>query len=160
MSTMPEYPVGIMGMIYDLEMPLLTTNPPSRRRKPRTGIEADTPIVPHAVATGVVEEASVWLAQELPPEWVTELVTRANTVYARNRRFRRRLQAPGNLGRDRLWAFTRHWLAALLHEHRPDQYARLSVGYNIGHPLPPVPPQNKHYRLQTRLSDRQGGRTG
>ena len=139
MSTMPKYPVGIMGISYDLEMPLRTSTRPSRRRrKPRTGIEADTPLVPRAVATAVVEEAGVWLHQELPPEWVNKLVTRANTLYARHARFRRRLNAPGNAGRDWLWAFTRHWLAALLLKHRPDQHTRLPPGYQIGRALPSV----------------------
>ena len=140
MSTMSKYPGAIMGIIYDLEMPLRTSTRPSRRRrKPRTGIEADTPLVPRAVATAVVEEAGIWLHQELPPGWVNVLVTRASTLYARNARFRRRLQGPGNTGRDWLWAFTRHWLAALLLKHRPDQHTRLPPGYQIGHPLPPIP---------------------
>jgi len=139
MSTMSKYPGAIMGIIYDLEMPLRTSTRPSRRRrKPRTGIEADTPLVPRAVATAVVEEAGVWLQQELPPKWVNVLVTRASTLYTRNARFRRRLNAPGNAGRDWLWAFTRHWLAALLLKHRPDQYARLPPGYQIGRALPSV----------------------
>jgi hypothetical protein len=153
MSTMPEYPVGIMGIIYDLEMPLRTINPPARRRrKPRTGIEADTPIVPRAVATAVLEEAGVWLKQELPPGWGNVLVTRANTLFARNARFRRRLKAPGDAGRDWLWAFTRHWLAALILQHLPDQYARLPPGYQVGHALP-LGKHRAKSSLSTRSSD-------
>ena len=139
MSTISKYPVGIMGISYDLEMPLLTSGRPARRRrKPPMGIEAETPLVPRVVAAGVLAEAGVWLHQELPPGWVNVLVARANTLYARNARFRRRLQAPGNTGRDWLWAFTRHWLAALLLKHRPDQYTRLPPGYQIGRALPSV----------------------
>ena len=55
-------------------------------------IESDTPLRPRAVAEGVWEEASVWLDQPLPRRWLRELIAQANTVYAHNQRFRRRLE--------------------------------------------------------------------
>ncbi len=73
---------------------------PAWRRVPR--IELDTPIVPRAVAEGVCEEAGLWLGQPLPRRWVRELTARANTIYAHNPRFRRKVRANGVSGRDYL----------------------------------------------------------
>ena len=106
-------------------------------RMPR--IESDTPIVPRAVMEAVCEEAGVWLGQPLPRRWIRELTAHANTVYAHNSRFRRNVRAKGNLGRDYLWTFTRHWLAGLMGERRPHLRARLPGSYSIGHQLPPTP---------------------
>jgi len=108
-----------------------------KQRVPR--IELDTPIVPRAIAAAVVEEAGVWLGQPLPRRWVRELTAYANTVYAHNPRFRRKVRGAGNRGRDYLWAFTRHWLAGLMWERRPQLRARLPNTYCVGHPLPPEP---------------------
>lgn len=124
----------------DVDSPTATA--PSLMRLARAGqrrprIEIDTPIIPWAVAVAVWEEACVWLAVELPRSWIVILAVRANEIYAHNPRFRRLLQRPGNAGRDWLWAFTRHWLAALIWKHRRDWHARLPVSYNVGQPLPP-----------------------
>ena len=124
-----------MSVIYDLEFPTATPDPrPSRAGRSR--IETDGPLLPRVIATGVYEEASVWLGEQLPGDWVAELADRAEAVYAANPRFRRLLRRRGNAGRDWLWAFARHWLAARIHQHRPDLHARLPSSYNIGHPLP------------------------
>jgi len=100
-------------------------------------IESDTPIVPRAVMEAVCEEAGVWLGHPLPRRWIRELTARANTIYAHNPRFRRNVRAPGDRGRDCLWAFVRHWLAGLMWERRPQLHARLPNAYSVGHPLPP-----------------------
>ena len=100
-------------------------------------IELDTPLVPRAVAEAVCEEAGVWLDQPLPRWWVRELTAYANTVYAHNARFRRKVRGQGDSGRDYLWAFVRHWLTGLLWEHRPQLHARLPADYCVGRPLPP-----------------------
>ena len=102
-------------------------------------IESDTPIVPRAIMEAVCEEAGVWLGQPLPRRWIRELSARANSVYARNPRFRRKVRAKDLSGRDYLWAFTRHWLSGLMWERRPQLHARLPNFYNVGHPLPPKP---------------------
>jgi hypothetical protein len=98
-------------------------------------IEHGTPTVPQAVAVAVWEEACAWLGEELPRAWLVRLAERAEAVYASNARVRRRLRGPGNGGRDWLWTFTRHWLAALLRQHRPDLHSRLPDTFNVGHPL-------------------------
>jgi hypothetical protein len=108
-------------------------------RKQRPNIESDTPIVPRAIAEAVWEEACVWLDERLPRRWLRQLIARANTVYARNPRFRRTLRAGGNSGRDWLWAFMRHWLGALIWRHRPELHGQLPQSFNAGHSLPPRP---------------------
>ena len=99
-------------------------------------IEQETPLVPRAVAEAVWEEASVWLGEELPRAWLIRLTDRAEAVYASNPRVRRKLRGPGNGGRDWLWAFTRHWLAALIWKHRPELHPRLPGSYCVGDALP------------------------
>lgn len=108
---------------------------PRRIREPQPRIEKETVLVPAAVAAAVCEEASVWLGEPLPREWQHVLTRRANAIYARNAQFRRQIRGRGTLGRDLLWAFTRHWLAALMQRHRPDLHERLPVGYHVGQPL-------------------------
>jgi len=108
-----------------------------RQHIPR--IELDTPIVPRAIAAAVIEEAGVWLGQPLPRRWIRELTAYANTVYAHNPRFRRKVRGQGTRGRDYLWAFVRHWLAGLMWERRPQLHAHLPNNYCVGHPLPPKP---------------------
>jgi hypothetical protein len=105
-------------------------------RPPRRRIQNDTPIVPRAVADAVWREASVYLKAELPQAWVRRITIRANLVYQRNARFRALLRKNGDAGRDWLWAFTRHWLAALLRKHQPALHAQLPESYNVGEELP------------------------
>jgi len=47
------------------------------------------------------------------------------------------MRGGGNAPRDWLYAFMRHWLAALLDLERPDLYQCLPEDFNLGHPLPP-----------------------
>ena len=77
----------------------------------------------------------MWLRQPLPRTWVKRLVTHANEVYAHNARFRRRVRNPGNAGRDWLWTFMRHWLAAMVRRHDRRLFARLPSSYAVGTPL-------------------------
>jgi len=107
---------------------------------PRRRIQNDTPIVPRAVAEAVWEEACVWLGEELPCEWVRRLAVRANMAYTCSDSFRRNLHRPGDAGRDWLWAFTRHWLAALIRKHRAHLHHRLPASYNVGGALPQLRP--------------------
>jgi len=88
------------------------------------------------VAEGVCEEVTAWLQSPLPRRWVRELASYANTVYAHNDRFRRRIHGAGNRGRDYLWMFMRHWLASFLYQRRPRLHARLPASYCVGAVLP------------------------
>ena len=115
-------------------------------------IEVDTPLRAQAVAQSVWEEASLWLDERLPRRWIGELIAQADAIYACNPRFRRRLRGAGNRGRDWLWVFTRHWLAALMREQRPGLHARLPPSYNTGHALPPKPGERTPSRNKRRSS--------
>lgn len=141
-----------MGHVFDLESPspcvcnssIPRTN--SRRTLPsaverfsakpaESRIRVETSIVPIAVANSVWREASFWLGEELPRQWIADLAKRAEVIYSHNPRFRTLLRRPGNAGRDSLWAFTRHWLSGLLIEHRPSLADRLPSEYKVGKPL-------------------------
>ena len=101
-----------------------------------SAIELDTPIVPRAVAEAVLQEASAYLNEPLPRNWVNSLVVRSNAIYQRNPTFRRQISARGNSGRDRLWSFQRHWLAALIKDSHPHLFPRLPSDYQVGRALP------------------------
>jgi hypothetical protein len=95
--------------------------------------------VPRAVASGVWEEAGTWLGEESPRERLARLTERAEAVYADNARVRKRIRGPGDGGRDWLWMFMRHRLAALIRRRRPDLHRRLPAAFNLGCPLPAAP---------------------
>lgn len=94
--------------------------------------------MPRAIAEAVCEEASVWLRRPLPRRWVRELIAHANAVHASNVRFRRKMFSPGDAGRDWLWMFMRHWLAALIRRRDEVLFARLPGSYCVGADLPEV----------------------
>lgn len=136
-----------MGLIADLDFPhvfprLERQVPPAPNVLPpgtrgtRASIVAETPLVPRAAAEAVWEEACELVGEELPGEWIVVLIEKAEVIYSRSTRYRRRLRGSDRSGRDWLWAFMRHWLAALLLEHRPAWYARLPVRYAVGNPDP------------------------
>jgi hypothetical protein len=106
------------------------------RRCRRLWIERDTPIVPAAVARAVWREASAWLDVELPREWIRRLAVRAEVIYFHNPQFRRKIRGQGNTGRDWLWIFARHWLAAMIQKRSLQLYARLPASYSVGCDLP------------------------
>lgn len=112
-----------------------------RRRARRPQLERVTPLVPLAVAREVVDEVSRWLGQPLPTRYVAGLVHRARRVFAHSESFRKKLLRPGDAGRDALWMFMRHWLAARLYTERPALYRRLPAAYASGADLPSRPPE-------------------
>lgn len=105
-----------------------------RRRARR--IDEKTVLIPRAAAEGVCAEAQVWLRQALPRRWVRELVAHANTVYAHNARFRRKISGKGNAAREWMWTYMRHWLAAIMRQRKPQLFARLPAELCIGRELP------------------------
>jgi len=102
-------------------------------------LELEPPIRAQAVAAGVYNELSAWLGEALPRGWVRELIAEAGTAYACNERFRRRVRGKNANGRDYLWMFMRHWLAAKVFERRSHLHARRPAAYNIGRELPQKP---------------------
>jgi hypothetical protein len=95
-------------------------------------LERDTPIIAQAAAQQVVEEASRWLGVALPARYAAGLAHRARVTYAHGAAFRQKLRRAGDEGRDTLYAFMRHWLAARLLAERPEWFARLPKDYAWG----------------------------
>lgn len=99
-------------------------------------LEDCTPIVAIAIARQVVEEASLWLGAPLPARYAAGLAHRARRVFAHSELYRPRFASAGDAGRDRLYIFMRHWLAARLAVERPALFAQLPRSYRTGEPLP------------------------
>jgi hypothetical protein len=84
----------------------------------RGSIETDTAILPDVVAASVVAAAERLAEAAIPETAVTVLTERAAAVYAANLTFRRAIRR-GGAGRDRLYVFMEHWLAAWCKKHAP-----------------------------------------
>lgn len=110
-----------------------------RYRGRRPQIEECYALVPIAAARQVIEEASGWLGVALPARFATGLAFRARRCYAHSESFRVKIRRPGDAGRDLLYVFMRHWLAARLRTERPALYDRLPKEYSCGAPLLPPP---------------------
>lgn len=91
-------------------------------------------IVPYAVAVQVVEELELLTESRLPDaaRFIDHLVVYAEEVAAANERFRRQLR--GGQGREWLYTFMRHWLAAELKRRQPAVFRRLPPRYAMGAP--------------------------
>jgi hypothetical protein len=113
----------------------LALKKPGRRRP---DLVRETGLIPFAAAQTVVEEISRFLSVSLPRRFAVRLSSQAALIYANSDSFRRKLRRPGERGRDLLYVFMRHWLAARLHSERPDLFARLPSSYAVGEPLPEV----------------------
>ncbi|HSX23393.1 MAG TPA: hypothetical protein VLE97_11520 [Gaiellaceae bacterium] len=102
-------------------------------------IEGDTPILPHIVADAVIGEIERCTPLELSAaeerDLADRLADRANAIYANNDRFRRKIRARGNAGRDALYAFMRHWIASELKKTRPRVFAQLPQRFMVGEEL-------------------------
>jgi hypothetical protein len=114
-------------------MPSLTRLP-RRARLPQ--LEARTLLVAIAAARHVLEEASLWLGEPLPPRYAAGLAFRAKITFAHSASFRRGFSRRADAGRDHLYVYLRHWLAARLHADRPRLFRKLPAGYCTGEPLP------------------------
>jgi hypothetical protein len=116
--------------------------PVRRRHRIRAPqIERETGLVPIAAARQVLDEASAFLGVNLPGRFAVRIAFMAHRVYAHSPSFRRRLRGTDDRARDKLYAFLRHWLAARLHEERPDLYRRLPADFAMGQEL--LPPMIK-----------------
>ena len=113
-------------------MPTIRRSP--RARRPQ--IEELFALVPIAAARQVVAGTSRWLCVPLPERYATRLAFQARRCYAHSDLFRKKIRRPGDKGRDLLYVFMRHWLAARLKSERPKLYARLPREYDRGAELP------------------------
>jgi hypothetical protein len=119
------------------------TRPTSLRREARalrasfpTALERDTLLVPEWVAESVVQEAERYLNAELPGNFAERLAAKAHHLYPRHRHFKKTLNRPGNVGRNNLYMYMRHWTAGWLKRERFALYKRLPWSYGNGQPLP------------------------
>lgn len=106
-----------------------------KKKKKEYVIDQDTPILPYIVAGTVVQEVERYTGEALSNEYVEALVAHAHATYNADASFRRKIRAKGNKGRDTLYAFMRHWLAADLKKKQPDIYEQLPSGFASGEPL-------------------------
>lgn len=101
---------------------------------------AETALLPWLVAEAVCGEAARALESEVPRSFAPRLAARAVRLYAVNPPFARRLRTPGNVGREWLRTFLRHWLASRLARQYPALFHRLPSSFCVGWPLPPHTP--------------------
>lgn len=116
---------------------------PSSRRRHRARRPQIVPcagLVPIAAAREIVDEVSRWLGVQLPARYAAGLAFRAHRCFAHSPSFREKVMRPGDAGRDKLWMFLRHWLAARLHAEHYELYRRLPPDYACGADLPPRTP--------------------
>jgi len=104
------------------------------RIKKRHSIEQETALLPQVIADSVCLEAATYLQSEKLMGYTGQLVGRAENTYAVNARWRRQLQRQD--GRDVLYSFMRHWLAALLKKEQPRLFAELPPSFANGQQLP------------------------
>jgi len=101
------------------------------------GIERDTLLMPLAIAESVCGEVSCFLHLDLPERYAIWLEAKAHRCYSAHRHFYKLMQAGGNVARERLYMFMRHWLASFLHLERLDLYHCLPATFSNGKRLPP-----------------------
>lgn len=110
-----------------------------RRRAQVSQLETATPLVASVIARETLDEASRWLGEPLPSRYAAGLAHRARRFFVHSPRHRHRWISSPEAGREWLYAFMRHWLAARLYAERPVLYARLPERYRTGQPLPERP---------------------
>jgi hypothetical protein len=70
--------------------------------------------MPWLIADTVCGEVARFLGVEIPARYSDWLDAKAERCYARHDHFRKLMRGRGNAPRDWLYAFMRHWLAAIL----------------------------------------------
>jgi len=114
-----------------------------KRAAGKLRMEDEAGLIPEIIAETVIEEVVGHIdRQGLPAEaervWndleslATGLVNYANSIYANNAGFRKKLKARGNKGRDTLYAFMRHWLASDLRKKFPAAFRALPERFAMG----------------------------
>ncbi|MDP1591874.1 MAG: hypothetical protein Q8M07_29210 [Prosthecobacter sp.] len=104
-------------------------------------------LVPHAAATQIVEELERLTESKVPDAapLVAHLVQHAEEIAAASESFRRKLR--GKLGREWLYSFMRHWLAAELKRTQSALFRRLPPRYAMGAAEPSLRPPSERARL-------------
>ena len=102
----------------------------------KAGRIEDTGLLPYAVADGVLEEVERYTGDSIAFKrtLAETLGEKAETVYKLNAQFHRMIK--GAAGRDQLWAFMRHWVAAELRRTQPQIGRKLPASFANGAELP------------------------
>ncbi len=100
-------------------------------------IVVETSISPEAVADAVIAEVESRVGQSVPNARTVanRLADKAAEVYSHNAQFRHSIRAKGNRGRDQLYVWMRHWLAAELRTVAPSILRELPSSFSVGHPI-------------------------
>lgn len=86
-----------------------------------------------------MREAERFLKADLPDDFAARLAAKAQQLYLRHKHFTKMLKRPGNLGRNHLYMYVRHWTAGWLKRERPALYKKLPWSYAQGQALPATP---------------------
>jgi hypothetical protein len=103
---------------------------------PVTHCERQTGCCPQIAAAIILDQLRNFLRMELPEHLVDTLAQRAETVFAGNEFWRRKLQ--GRHGREHLAVLLRHWFSAELARSQPAAVWQLPDDFKLGKPLPEV----------------------
>lgn len=108
-------------------------------------IEDDTPIIPELVADTILgselngffydkpELQAAWeKVYDVKDKMARQLAKRADQTYGANPDFAKKIRARGNKGRDTLYVFMRHWIAAELKKKFPAVYQALPSSFSQG----------------------------
>jgi hypothetical protein len=101
-----------------------------------SALERDTLLTPEWVAESVVQEAEQFLRADLPEDFTARLAAKAEHLYPRHKHFHKMLNRPGNMGRNNLYMYMRHWTAGWLKRARSALYKKLPWLYGQGQALP------------------------
>lgn len=101
-----------------------------------TPLERDTLLTPEWIAESVVQEVERFLKADLPEDFVPRLAAKAEHLYRRHAHFKKKLNRPGNQGRNHLYLYMRHWTCSWLKRERYALYKKLPWSYAQGQRLP------------------------
>ena len=101
-----------------------------------TRFERRTGNCPLLLAVITLDQLKNHLRADLPEDLADEVAQRAESVFARNARWRKKFQ--GRRGNAPLAMFLRPWLAAALCKRQSPLFRRLPEAFKIGQPLPKI----------------------
>ena len=109
---------------------------PERKKTSSKSIDESTPIIPIAMAEGVVAKAARLLDEDLQGPLAEQLVKTAEQIFQHNPSFRKKVMSAS--GRDYLWNFMQHWLTSdLMKSGRYDTHKLRRIliqgGFSLGH---------------------------
>jgi len=71
------------------------------------------------------------------PPGMWPIAAKAHHLYPRHAHFKKMLNRPGNVERNHLYMYMRHWTAGWLRRSRPALHKKLPYSFGMGKPAPP-----------------------